>query len=112
MEVRYNQGMTKVWSDGEKIVVTNTSGVKHVEFNVDQIFGMGEWFKIHNVLYTESRPRRNLYSDKVPYECVSGYIPQRVIDDLQDLASQPDIAEDELPEDVKKANALDAIREI
>ena len=105
-EVNYEQGMTKVWSDGEKIVVTNTSGIKHVEYNVEQIFGMGEWYKIQNVAYSQVNEKaRNVNFPVRTYERVSGYIPQRVIDDL---AEQPD----EASEDVIRANALEALKNL
>ncbi len=109
-EVKYKQGMTHVWTDGEKIVITNTSGMKHVATNVDNIFGLGEWQKIHRVMYMEQNPGpRNVNYEVKTYECVSGYIPQRAIDDI---AAIPDEAEDELPEDVQKENALEAIRNV
>jgi len=99
-EVEYKQGMTQVWSDGEKITVVNKAGIKWVKDNVEQIFGMGEWEKIHDALYFEVAHIKNRTNNIKTYECISGYIPQRVIDDLKE----------ELPEDVKKANALEELR--
>jgi hypothetical protein len=101
-EVKYSQGMTEVWSDGEKITINNAAGIKWVRDNIERIFGKGEWDKIKDVVYMETD---YAYDSKTPsnrYECVSGYIPQRVIDDLVE----------ELPEDVKKENALDALKEL
>ena len=100
-KVKYTQGMTEVWSDGEKITVENAAGIKHVRYNVEQIFGMGEWDKIKDVAYMETDYAYDHKNPSNGYECVSGYIPQRVIDDLE-----------ELPEDVKKDNALDSIKNI
>lgn len=101
-EVKYKQGMTEVWSDGEKLTVLNKAGTKWVKDNIEQIFGIGEWDKIKESIYFEVDHLKNRINNIRKYECVSGYIPQRVIDDL---ASEPD-----LPKDVEKANALEALR--
>lgn len=83
-EVEYKQGMTVAWSDGEKLVIKNTSGPTHVKTNVDQIFGLGEFDKIHDARYSLDIEvdKHNPFSKR--YELVSGYIPQRVIDDLDE----------------------------
>lgn len=107
--VEYKQGMTEVWSDGEKITVKNKSGIKWVKVNVDQIFGVGEWDKIQLVAYGEIHHPKKPDKTIRAYECLSGYIPQKVFDDL---ATQPDPAEDELPEDEKKKAALEALRDV
>ena len=99
-DVTYKQGMTTVWSDGEKITVVNEAGIKWVKDNVEQIFGMGEWDEIHDVVYFEIDYARDHRTTNKGYECISGYIPQRVRDDLT------------LPEDVEKANALDALKDV
>lgn len=78
-EVTYKQGMTTVWSDGDKIKITSPIGKNHIEANVDQIFDPGIWKKIHDVHYNES-----LDATGRNYECISGYIPKRVLDDLID----------------------------
>jgi hypothetical protein len=52
--VTYKQGMTTVWSDGEKVVIKNPSSFTHVEVNVDNIFGVGEFKKLWKVKYFES----------------------------------------------------------
>ena len=106
--VEYEQGMTKVWSDGEKIVIHNRSGKKWVKDNVERIFGMGEWDKIHSVAYTEVNQIKTTHV-KANYECVSGYIPQRVINDL---ASQPDPSDEVLPKEEEKRVKLEALRDI
>jgi len=100
--VTYTQGRTVVWSDGEKITVKNSGGLKWVKDNVEQIFGMGEWDKIVKVSYTEVDYARIKNSNIKGYECVSGYIPQRVISDLAE----------ELPEKDERQAALDALKEI
>ena len=82
-EVVYKQGMTTVWSDGEKIIVTNPSQRRHIKTNVEQIFGMGEYDKILEVKYSEeekANPGPNPLSRTI--EIVSGYIPERVKKDL------------------------------
>lgn len=89
-EVNYKQGMTTVFSDGDKIVVRNKAGIKWVRDNVEQIFGMGEWDKIKDVAYMEVDYARVKNSNIKGYECVSGYIPQRVIDDLKEELSETD----------------------
>jgi len=84
MSVEYEQGMTKVWTDGEKLVVTNRAGKTHVKANVEQIFGMGEWDKIYKHKYLEEskqNPGGNPYSKT--YTCISPYIPQRAEEDLE-----------------------------
>lgn len=96
-----NKGRTIVWSDGEKIVVKNRGGIRWVKDNVDQIFGIGEWDKIQRVAYMEVDHAVNKHSNIKAYECVSGYIPQRVVDDLKE----------ELPEEDKKRAALEALRD-
>jgi len=103
-EVEYKQGMTEVWSDGEKITVRNKSGIKWVETNVEQIFGMGEWHNIQHVAYMEVHHAKNRHNKIRTYECVSGYIPQRVFDDLAELP------EEELPDDEKKKATLEALK--
>jgi len=101
-EVKYSQGMTNVWSDGEKVSVINDAGIKHVKDNVEHIFGMGEWDKIQGAIYFEVDNLSD-HSNRIrKYECVSGYIPQRVIDDL---------AIEELPEEEAKRNALEALKD-
>ena len=79
--VEYKQGETKVWCDGEKIIIKNPTGAKHVEANIDQIFGMGEFKKIHLVKYTEEYDKKKF---RAPYELTSGYIPVRAQKDLKD----------------------------
>jgi len=81
-EVNYKQGMTTVWSDGEKLVVRNNSGKKHVQTNVDHIFGLGTWDKVYDVKYTEEEIRSRTNPMNKHYELVSPYIPTRVLEDL------------------------------
>lgn len=110
--ITYTQGMTIVWSDGEKITVNNRGGRKWVEDNVDQIFGLGEWKKIQKVAYVEydHPPSRNKNNKVQAYECVSGYIPERVINDLK---SKPiEGKEEELSKEEQKKAALEALRDI
>lgn len=83
-EIKYSQGMTNVWSDGDKISIKNAAGKKWVEVNVDEIFGVGEWKKIHDVMYSEYDLSKDYRAESNAYECVSGYIPSRVINDLRD----------------------------
>lgn len=106
-EVSYKQGMTIVWSDGEKLTLENKRGIRWVKDNIENIFGMGEWDKIHNAIYFEVDHIKNPNNNIRTYECVSGYIPQRVIDDLVELD-----AEDQLPEDVEHKNTLEALRNV
>jgi hypothetical protein len=100
-EVRYSQGMTNVWSDGEKVSVINNAGIKYVKTNIEQIFGMGEWEKLQSAIYFEVDNLMDHSNRLRKYECVSGYIPQRVVDDLAE----------ELPEEEVKRNALEALRD-
>jgi hypothetical protein len=95
-EVTYKQGMTTVWSDGEKVVITNPSQRRHIKANVEQIFGMGEYDKLYAALYTESEtinPGLNTLSKTI--EITSGYIPERVTKDLLDKKT-PGIKESDL----------------
>lgn len=94
-EVNYKQGMTTVWSDGEKLVVKNNSGRQHIKANVEQIFGMGEYDKILEVKYFEDsrRGKRNPHSRSI--EIVSAYIPKRVKLDLEEK-SLPGIKDTDL----------------
>jgi len=101
-EISYKQGMTNVWSDGEKLTIENKAGTKWVKHNIENIFGIGEWDKIEIGIYFEVDHLKNRNNNIRTYECVSGYIPQRVIDDLAE----------ELPEDVEKANALEVLRNV
>lgn len=81
-KVKYEQGMTKVWSDGEKVVITNPSSMQHVEENVDRIFGVGEYQKIYHVKYSHEESIARVNKHARENVIISGYIPQRVIDDL------------------------------
>jgi hypothetical protein len=103
--VKYTQGMTEVWSDGEKITITNNSGRRWLKDNVEQIFGMGEWDKIEQAIYFKVDHLRTPENNIRKYECVSGYIPQRVLEDLQELS-------EELPDDIKKDAALEALKNV
>jgi len=76
-EKEYTQGMTTVWTDGDKVVIRNSTGDRHVKHNVDNIFGVGEFEKLREVCYTE-----NMNKAGRNYEMVSGYIPKRVTEDL------------------------------
>jgi len=105
-EVTYSQGMTNVWSDGEKITVNNKSGIKWVKDNVEQIFGMGEWDKIQKVAYSEYNEVPSKNARVKTYECVSGYIPQRVLEDLKNLP------EEELSDEEKRKAALEALNDL
>jgi hypothetical protein len=82
-EVEYKQGMTTVWSDGEKVVIKSPMGKDHIKTNVEQIFGVGEFDKLHAVKYTE-----DLAKTGRDYELVTGYIPSRVKQDLGYLRSK------------------------
>jgi hypothetical protein len=81
--IEYKQGMTHVYCDADKVVITNRAGRSHVEANVDQIFGLGEFSKLK-----ESASSEELKAFRAPnphakkYEMVSSYIPQRALDDL------------------------------
>jgi hypothetical protein len=101
-EVNYTQGMTTVWSDGEKIKITNESGLRHVQQNVDDLFGKGECEKIRAVMYMETDHSINRKFKANGYECISGYIPQVVLDDLAD----------DLPKDVEKDSKLEALKDL
>jgi hypothetical protein len=84
-KVNYKQGQTAVWSDGEKLVITNPSGKTHIEANVDRIFGMGEFKKMASVQYSESIERGRINPLAKFIEISTGYIPERV---KKDLAAQ------------------------
>lgn len=84
--VEYKQGMTSVWCDGEKLIIKNPTGKKHVKDNVEQIFGMGEFDKIVEVAYFEDFDRKKF---KAPYEAASGYIPERARTDLKSGKGHP-----------------------
>ena len=81
-EVNYKQGATSVWSDGEKVVVSNPTGAQHIKANIEQIFGVGEYDKLYDVKYGYSVVQnRNPHSKTVEFS--SGYIPKRVRVDMQ-----------------------------
>jgi len=90
--VEYSQGMTKVYCDKDKVVITNPSGTSHLEANVDEIFGVGEYNKIFAVNYTYDvvRSKFNPHSSRV--ELVSGYIPLRARQDLNMEKSLPGLS--------------------
>lgn len=74
--------MTKVSVDEEKIIITNSSGNRHVKDNIERIFGVGEWDNIFNVKYWERwYPTPNPLTKS--YELVSGHIPKRALKDLK-----------------------------
>lgn len=83
-KVTYKQGMTVVYVDKEKIVIENPTGPGHVKDNVEQIFGMGEYHKIFEVKLVEDKDKTNRN-----YTLISGYIPQRALDDLADINEEP-----------------------
>jgi hypothetical protein len=94
--VKYKQGSTEAWSDGDKIIITNPSGKKHLEYNVDQIFGLGEYAKIVEVNYSFEEERTfNPHAKEI--KIISGYIPQRVVDDLG-LVKDKGVGEDLISE--------------
>lgn len=93
--VTYQQGMTKVWSDGEKIKITNTATNVYVKDNVERIFGMGEWDKIYKAKYYEVKEKSPINPMSYTYELLSGYIPERVAKDLFEQ-SLPGIQEEDL----------------
>ena len=78
--VEYRHGMTKVWSDGEKVVITNETGnTAHVATNIDQIFGLGTYAEMREFSYVENREPsgRN-------YTLITGIVPDKVKNDLKD----------------------------
>lgn len=91
MEVTYKQGMTEVWTDGEKIKITNPSNPRHVEENVDRIFGVGEYQKIYESRYMveERVGRHNTLARE--FLLLGAYIPQRAVDDLADQKKGEDL---------------------
>jgi hypothetical protein len=103
--VTYTQGMTRVWSDGEKIIIKNKSGIKWVKDNIEQIFGMGEWDKIVGVAYSEYEHPKKKDSRIRAYECVSGYIPSRVV---EELAAIPE----ELSKEDERQAKLEALKDV
>jgi len=94
-QVTYKQGMTTVWSDGEKVVIRNPSGSTHVKTNVEQIFGMGEFDKLWDVKYFEEFKTNAGNPHSKRYNLTSGYIPERIKIDLQEQ-SLPGIEEKDL----------------
>lgn len=96
----YQQGMTKVHVDFDKIVITNTSGKQHVKANVDEIFGVGEFNKIHQVRFSEElkKPKRSMNPHARTYELVSNYIPERAMVDMGLVKPKKEkVPEDQLP---------------
>lgn len=91
MEVTYKQAMTEVWCDGEKIKITNPSGITHVEENVDRIFGVGEYKKIYDsrYIFEEKVGKHNTHAREVIL--IGGYIPERALNDLNDLKGKDDL---------------------
>lgn len=81
--VQYQQGQTKVWSDGEKVVITNSSGKKHIEHNFDQIFELGEFAKLYKVKINESIKPGVINPLSKSVEIISNYVPKKVLEDLK-----------------------------
>ena len=82
-QVEYKQGMTLVWCDGEKIIITNPTGTRHLEDNVDRIFGVGEYKKIFHVKYSFEQEEIKTWHTARGIKLISGYIPQRAVEDLK-----------------------------
>lgn len=81
--LKYKQGMTTVLVDEDKTVVKNPTGITHVETNVDQIFGIGEFDKLVEHKYVEeNRGYRNGYT------LISGYTPKKSQADLKDSGKE------------------------
>lgn len=80
----YKQGATTVWTDGEKLIISNPNGKKHIPENVDRIFGVGEFDKIYENKYSETEEvgKINTLSRKI--EIISGYIPKRAEKDIME----------------------------
>ena len=97
--MRYTQGMTEVYVDEDKIVITNKNGNQHVKANVEQIFGMGDFDKIREVKYSEelTRDKRSHNFHSRQYELVSGYIPRRALEDMGKEVEPEDIDESSFP---------------
>jgi len=87
-QVTYRQGNTHVFCDGEKVVVKNNAGKRHVKANVEQIFGMGEYDKLSEVAYLEheTKPTKGHNPQSRWYEMQSGYIPERAKNDLAETS--------------------------
>jgi len=96
--INYKQGMTKVYVDKEKLVITNTSGKQHIKANVDEIFGVGEFDKIYAVKYFENVTPGRLNPHAKTVEITSGYIPERALVDLgKKKPKKKKVPEDSLP---------------
>lgn len=93
--VQYKQGATTVWCDGEKIIIRNPSGKRHIESNVDTLFGKGEYQKIFKDKYWEKVEPGVLNPLAKAIEINSGYIPKIVQEDLQ-AKSLPGIKEEDI----------------
>jgi hypothetical protein len=82
-EVTYKEGMTTVWTDGEKIKITNPVGFQHVRDNVERIFGMGEYDKIADTHYSLNESIGKFNTMSRDWAMIGGYIPQRAVEDLE-----------------------------
>ena len=83
VEKTYKQGMTEVWTDGDRLKVVNKAGNQWVKANVDQIFGLGEYEKMRAVAYFEDKHKNKLNKSSYTYELITGYIPARAQNDLK-----------------------------
>lgn len=76
-EIEYKQGMTTIWSDGDKVIVKNPTGDKHVKANIEWVFGVGEFEKMVEVEYASEMENNRFYSMS------TGYIPKKLKTDLK-----------------------------
>jgi len=79
-------GMTRIWTDGDKIVIQNPSGKHTVRTHVDKICGKGEFEKIKAAAYLESNDSYGKGGNPFArrYEMISGYIPPYLLDKIME----------------------------
>lgn len=86
-EVNYRKGNTHIYSDGEKVTIINETSKNHVQQNVDDILGEGEYAKLVKAKYLEEYKNQGKgYSPfSKRYELISSYIPEVIKKELKTI---------------------------
>ena len=69
-------------SSGRTIII-NEIGDKHIEYQFDEIFGLGEYKKLHKYLVTHNRERNTNNPNSVRHTIVADYLPRQAKKDIK-----------------------------
>lgn len=83
-EYELRHGMTLMWTDGEKFIVSNPSGPQYVPTHVDTVCGLGEWEKVIKAAYLveDERGGKGKNPNARNFQVVSGYVPKAMADKI------------------------------